>query len=82
MVQEIKNEVLSNQNRKGKSSSTARLLSNIATKIHHRTLDPVSLSGLSSTSSWLGTDDDYATGATQNKIEATASLLRTIRIFR
>jgi len=82
MVQEIKSKILSNQNKKGKSSLKARLLSNIATNVHRGTLDPISLQIFSSTSSWLETNNDYATGATKNRIEATASLLRATRTFR
>jgi hypothetical protein len=82
MVQQIKNEANSNQNKKEKTSPKARLLSHIATKDHRQTLDPTFLPTLSSTSNWLETSNDYATGATENKVEATASLLRAIRTFR
>jgi hypothetical protein len=82
MVQEIKKEVLSNQNRKEKSNLKARPLSHIATKGHRRALDPIFLPAFSSKSSWLETNKDYAMGATKNKIEATVSLLRAVRTFR
>jgi hypothetical protein len=77
MVQQIKNETLSNQNKRGKSSPKTRTLSNAAMTAQCEMLDLVSRSALFPISGWQGT-----TGAARNKVEATASLLRTVRAFR